>query len=962
MGMGSLGPLVGRAEQLDVLRRSWGLARAGEPQFVLVIGEPGIGKTRLVSELVADLDASVRVLATQCLELAGAAVPLAPVQDLVHGAFRLWGGQAVRDASGPYLPVLAVLEPALLRGGDVPGSSLVADQRQIFSAMRHLLEQLADAGPLLVLVEDVQWADEATLDLLRYLAVALRDVPVLLVATSRIGTSATQRVITATGHLPHATTLELGDLAPDEATALVEVLVGASARPGRPSASPLDIDRVVELSGGNPLYLEELVAAGPSESLPSSLRSLLLSRLLGLSEPARFLVDLVSVGDPPVRYDDLLAATGWPEQGLDEVLAEARSAGVLTVTTPASRVALRHPLVGDAAREDIDLGRRRSLHRAWAMGLSESSPRSPQTALVVAHHWDNAAEPRPALRAAWQGAEAALALQAHGTRAALLDRVERLWASSSTDEIPVDQVEVLAESARAHELAGSYPEAAARLDKALALLERGTDPSRSASLLVARGRLEFEWRDASPERYLQRALGLLPDTADEGVRGRLLAEWADYLTLTEQFPRAHELAAEAVRLARASGDQAAEALALLALARACWLEDPGPAVEMQRAAMRLAEQAGAYDVLVGAMEALAGGAYIQLGDHRQASADLADAIGVARRHGLDAHFATGGMLTSMGGMLLESGDLDAAVAVADEAEKIFGDHGASNYCRAIRATVHLIRGHAGGARAELAGIVPSPHDPTETADLDPKAWLTWLEEGPEAAAAVVLPFLQGALDRGNDYALIWQPEVVYALARYLHLSQPILDPESDAAATLDAVRAVFRRVRTNATLVAVLDAVLGDLGGTNPAERWRVAAATFTDTCGPAYWRIQTLIWLAGTTPNRAEAHAALDAAEGLARRLGSQAQLDEVDACRRRVTGNVGPAGLTPREMEILNLVDQGLTNNQIAQRLFISRSTAGVHISHILTKTDTRSRQQAAQWGREHGLIHHQFAPPGT
>jgi DNA-binding CsgD family transcriptional regulator len=810
-------------------------------------------------------------------------------------------------------------------------------------------------------VEDVHWADEATLDLLRYLAVALDDVPVLLVATSRTGTSAAEQVLTSTGHLPRATTLELEELSPEEAAGLVEVLAGAVTQPGHPSASALDVQRVVELSGGNPLYLEELVAAGRSETLPDSLRALLLSRLSGLSEQARYLVDLVSVGDPPVRYDDLLAVTNWPEGQLDDLLAEARSAGVLTVTAATSRVTLRHPLVGDAAREDLDPGRRRSLHRAWAGGLSTSSPRSPHTALMVAHHWDHAAEPGPALRAAWDGAEAALALQAHGTRAALLDRVDELWAATSSDEIPADRVDVLAESARAHELAGGSEESAALLDRALGLLEPGAEPGRTASLLVARGRLEYWLRDASPERYFQRALDLLPDTGHEAVRGRLLAEWAEYLTNAYEFHRADDLATEAVRLARATEDPAAEALALLALASSLESENPDRAAELKRAAIMLAEQAGEYDVMVGAMEALVAGAYIRFGDYQQAAADYEDFLRVARRHGLGAHFATANMLTSGAFMLVEAGQIDAAVAAADEAEGIFGDHGSSNYCRAIRATAHLIRGNVDDARDELARIVPSPHDPTDTADLDPKSWLTWIDQGPEAAAAVVLPFLHRALERGNDNALVWLPEVVYALARYVHLGQPILDPNSDEVATLDTVRAVFRRLRAKLSLIALLDAVLADLDGADPADRWRAAAAAFTDTRGPAHWRIQTLIWLAQTTTNLAEAHEALDTAEDFAHRLGAQPQLDEIDACRRRLAGQAGPAGLTPREMEILHLVDQGLTNNQIAQLLVISPSTAGVHISHILTKTDTSTRQEAAQWGRDHGLIYHRGARGG-
>lgn len=938
---------------MQTLREALGRARTGVPQLVVVVGEPGVGKSRLVGEFAEGVDDAVRVLPSHCLELSGAELPLAPIQGLVHRACRRLGVDAVRRAAGPYLAMLAVLEPALAVDEDVATVAGVADQRVLFAAVGHLLEQLSGTGPLLVVVEDLHWADGLTVDALRYLALSLEDAPVAVVATVRSGPVADHLRTTLT-RLPQVTLVGLRELSRDDAARLAGEL--ARHRPKGVSAGrPLDVGSVIDRSRGNPLYLEELVSADGSEELPDSLRGLLLARLESLSDRPRHLVELVALGDPPVRYEELAAATGWTDERLDPALSQARAGGVLSFTST-GRVAVRHPLLGEAARSALAPGRRAALHRSWASALDRvGTPTGPQIALAVAYHWAQAGAPDPALQAAWAGAQAAAALQAHDTRAALLDRVSDLWSLAHTHGIPVDLVDVLAEAARSHELAGSYDQAAARLEQALTRIDAAEDPGRSAMLLVARGRVEWSWHDTSPEPSFRRALALLPTSGHDDIRARVLAEWADYQTNTLQMDGLGDLADEAVHLARDCGDAATEAKALRCLAHVEWLANPAEAAQRQRRAVTLAEQAGDFDVMLSAMGNLANTRAWFLGERTEALTELQEFWQVAQRRGMHAHIQAGGLLIVTGQLQRDAGDLDGAEESALRAERILGEHGYTNFCRAIRADVALIRGNVQAARDLLHDMVRSPHGYLDVAGLDARAWLKWLDDGPTAAAEVLLPGLLRALDSGDDLAVIGLSNHVLPLARYLRLSQPVLDADSTLTRAVNAIRSIYRDAVPHDPSVAALSATLAALDTADPADHWRTAVAAYDQYPGLTglYWHIDHLLRLAETTATRAEARDSLSVADNLARKLGSQPQTTEIASLRRRLEGQSGPAGLTPREMEILELVAQGLTNSQIAAQLFITRSTAGVHISNILTKTDTHDRHQAAHWARDQGLL---------
>lgn len=962
MGLGNR--FVGRTGEIEVLRRELGRARSGDVRLVLVSGEPGIGKSRLVSEFAEEASRGALVLLTHCLELSGQAVPLAPIHDLVHRAYRRLGPARLREAAGVYAADLALLEPAL--ASDVPAPAQRPEgstSRRQLDAVRHLLEQLGDSEPVLVVVEDLHWADPSTVDVLRHLATSMEGARVLVVATLRDGTPTHQRLRAAAAGMTSVTCVDLGRLGPQETATLADAV--RTDHPdvdhGTAPASALGSDHVahaVRASHGNPLYLQELLSASDVGELPPPLQTLLLARLSTLSEAARDIVDLVSVGDPPLRYSDLLRAADLPEQALDDALADAEARAVLT-TDHGDHVSLRHPLLGDAARADMDIGRRRDRHRTWAATLSARAL-TPRTALRISYHWQQADELDDAVRTAMKGAGAAGAACDYVTQAALLDRVCALWPDAGAATRSLDLVDVLQDAARAHELAGDYSAAAAVLEHAIERSSDG-DPSRTASLLATRGRVAF-WQGDSMLPFMQRALDVLPLDGHTSVRAQVLSELCDALKEEGRYAAAEDAANEAVRLARESGNEGAAALALVVLANVTQHDDPQRAVEAASTAIELADRAGAGDVMLQAMATrlLTRGALLGVGP-RSCLEEIEHDLSLAHARGLDHHRLGAWLRVIQAYTYLEMGDLDAALDAAERALPALRSHGAENHSRCIRATVHLIRGEPDAARAELACRVRSHYAHFDAAGLDPQSWLVWHDDGPEAAAELLLPLLTGLAAR-QPTALITVPEMLYSLSRYLRLSGRADDPDDTGVVLLDRARSFLRPIIAHDPLLDVIDATLAHADHVDPVPYWRSAAAKGPSWAAGVYWHVETLLRLAEATDRRAEALKALGTAHTEAQRLGSRAQLDEIAAVRRRLDRRGGPSGLTAREVEVLQLVADGLSNTEIGRQLHVSRSTVGVHISNVLAKTGAPDRDQAAAWGLQAGLLVSAGGPPAS
>ncbi len=936
MQEGHLSPFVGRDAELASLVRLAQSAARGEASTALVSGEAGVGKTRLLTQLESALPGDSVMVWGHCLELAGQQMPLAPVHEALAATVAALGRDSVRAAAGPYAPDLARLVPQL----EVEPGPAEPDTHQIFAAVGHTLTQVAATRPLVLAVEDVHWADRMTLDLLAALTARMNGQRVLLAISLRTDEPTDAAAVTpAVGRLTRATEILLEPLGVQAARRLAEALAG--------SPSTAETDSLVALSGGNPFYLEELVTArsgpgGRSTTLTAAIRE----RLQRLEEKTRALVELVAVGDPPVEYSDLLEASGFGEDLLDIALEEARDHGLLSFTAT-SPIRFRHALVAEAVRDELPPGWTRGLHRAWAESLGRSAG-SPHRALAAASHWTSAGDESRALRSALSGARAAAQLAAYDTEARLLDQVLALWPQDQTEVEGVDMVDVLKQAARAHQKAGNIADALERVDRALSLADAVKHPERFADLLVDRGTTPH---DGDPFPDFQRALDVLPSSGSDRARGRILAAWADACIGSLRPFEVAEPAEEAIRLARATGDLATEALALKARAHALNYSDSTSAVREHRRAIEAAQAADDGVVAMQTMSNLVALLCLR-GELEGSITEGREAMRAATRMGLEMYPAAGAILTIVADSLRELGRLEEADEVAADAQARLAGRGLCNFALGVRALVRLMRGDADAA-AELVGLeVVTGYEQYRRALDGVRAWQTWLRDGADAAADLTMPFVREGVEAGGRTRLFTEAESLYGATRYARLAGRLDDPTAPDVTTMRQLRDMARAQVPLLCLADVVDAALATADDADPVHRWRRAVHAFDRAEGPVYWRIDTRLRLAESTGDRAEAVAALDLAEREARQIESRGQLEEIDVLRRRVGALPAPAGLTEREVEVALLAAGGLTNRQIGERLFISAKTAGVHVSNILAKAGLASRYEIAAWAGTNGL----------
>jgi class 3 adenylate cyclase len=396
-------PMVGRERELEVLQRIWGsVAQERRPHLATIFGPTGIGKSRLALELsqhVASVDG--RVLRGRSTPY-GASTPYSAFAQHVKQIARIFDSdtledarakleEAVRDITGPAEAATHVAHLATLVGfGDEPD---VADRETLFFSARVLVEALAREGPMLLLFEDIHWADKSLLDLIETLATRVRDVPLLLVALAR------PELLTERpgwgGGLPAYTTIPLDRLSDDDARELAERLLDRTD-------SPLaEADVVARTGEGNPLFIEELAASLAERStadatgLPTSVRAIVAARLDALPPEERsVLVDAAVVGRIFWRgalarmtsREDLSELLGSLE-GRDFVRREAvsRIAGD-------QQFAFKHGLIRDVAYQTLPRAARRERHEEVARYLEETTGGVGQSHEALAYHWGEAGE------------------------------------------------------------------------------------------------------------------------------------------------------------------------------------------------------------------------------------------------------------------------------------------------------------------------------------------------------------------------------------------------------------------------------------------------------------------------------------------------------------------------------------------------------------------------------------------
>ncbi|WP_269747763.1 helix-turn-helix transcriptional regulator [Agromyces laixinhei] len=427
----SAAAMVGRDADLARLTERLEEVRAGAPFTVVIGGEAGIGKTRLVREFQGGLPADVRLLAGQCVDLGSVAAPYAPVKAALRTLIADLGPERVLEAAGPGRPALAALLPELA-ASDADAVTTVAlagagaATGQLHEGIAVLLETVSRERPVVLVIEDLHWVDAATLALLRFLMRSLGSSRVLTVLTYRsedVSRGHPLRAFLSEAERDRwVERRELSRLSRAQVRKLTKSLVGEA---------PTDrvLDTVFRRSDGVPFFIEELVGIDgcrDESELPDTLRELLLARYERLSEAAQVLLRVVSVGGVRISHALLDAVFPGTAGELELAARESVLAGVLTID--GDDYAFRHALVREAILADLLPGERARFHAGYAEAYEAAAAAGTRRlAAEISYHWLGAHDSARAFPATIHAMREARAAAAYTTAAQLGERAIGLW-------------------------------------------------------------------------------------------------------------------------------------------------------------------------------------------------------------------------------------------------------------------------------------------------------------------------------------------------------------------------------------------------------------------------------------------------------------------------------------------------------------------------------------------------------
>jgi DNA-binding CsgD family transcriptional regulator len=857
------GDLLERAAPLAALEHHLdAVAMSSCGRFVFIGGEAGVGKTSLVRRFCADV--SVRVLSGSCDALA-TPHPLGPLLDI--------SGTTGGD-----------LEATIVRGGR---------PHEVAAA---LLDQLREGPPCIVILEDLHWADDATLDVVRLLARKVESAPVLAIGTYR------DDQIDRT----HPLRLLIGDIATSPAIARIALgPLSAAAVAGLASPYGLDGAELYRKTGGNPFFVTEVLAAG-GDVLPTTVQDAVLARVARLGPVARRLVEMVAIVPTGVDLSILEAMDADAVAGLEECLAS----GVLC---PIPRgVAFRHELARLAVEISLSPARRVALHRAALIALSDPR-RGPVDPTSLSHHAEAAGDIDAVIRFAPQAAAVAAQARAHREAAAQYARVLRFgWAL--TDE---RRAELL--SLRSWEcfLVGQYTDAIEARRQALATYRSLGDRLREGDALRAMS-------------ANLRCHGLVPEASEAGLAAVAVLEqlapgpelamaYANRAMLAlnvEDTAGTRDWAAKAQELAERLDDRETLVHAMNSIGTAGYLVGDDDGRQALERSLHLCKEWGFVEQ--------AGRAYIHLAwagvrvhDYARAEAYQREGVEYCLERGLDAWRLE--ILAHEARRLLDQGRWDKATEAASTILR--SDTGNAVAQTLALCIVALLRARRGdpdhhGPLAEAQAIAAPTGElqhllPVATA----RAEVAWLEGGARAAdmtRAATDPAVEVARRFGAIPALsellAWRRRCGVDDSKPTHAVGPYaLELSGDTAGAAAAWTELGCEYEAAVTLCS---------GGSG--EHHRRALAIFQ----------------------------ALDArpAAAIAARLLREGGARSVPRGPRPSTKH-NPGGLTTREVEVLGLLSEEMSNREIAGRLHLSEKTVDHHVAAILAKLGVSNRRQAAR-----------------
>ncbi|HYH94253.1 MAG TPA: AAA family ATPase [Candidatus Saccharimonadales bacterium] len=926
--------LIGRAPELLALRAALSRVAAGAPEIVIVAGESGIGKTRLVRELIESARADgMRVLVGGCLDLADDGLPYAPLTEALRGYLRDLPPATVETILGPARDEIARLLPGI---GRVPGARAMTaeatgnqavvttapppdarsglDQARLFGIVLELLGGLAAEAPTVLVFEDLHWVDRSTRDLVTFIARNLDRERLLLVLTARADEVGRGHPVGAwmAGLERDARTsrLDLGQLSLADVGRQVEVLLAAPA-------SDAVVTRIHARSDGNPFFVEELVAAerrGEADDLPRTLAETLAGQLATLPEAAQRTIGIVALAGRPIDERLIAAVAETPEAQVREPVRTAVTSGILVADPSSGALRLRHALLAEVADASLLPAERRSLHERFATVLESTpalaDPSPAGAAAELAHHWLAADRPAAAYRAALAAAEAAEGVYALGAAMRQYETAIELEARLSPSEragpgLP-DEIDLRRRAARVADDAGEDDLAIAWLEEAIALVDETVDPMRAG---VLHSRLGYTlWaaeRNEEAQAAHRTAVELVPAEPPTAARAQVLLGLGGWLMGAGRYGESRTFCEEAAACAVAVGALAEEGRARSNLGSdlASLGEIDAGIRELERA-RDIGRDHGLVDTLLPASANLAYQLIVadRFDDAVAAARDGAEA---ARTFGLERRFGPHFRATAIDA-LTRAGRWDEAEALARASIERQRSGLGTFYRDAAAARILGARGHLVEARAllEEPGRLPAGEiDADVGAYVQIAAGELAVDDGDlEAATAAVAAGL-AHLDLSDDTVLVGPLAAIglRAAADRAERARALRRPTDLAAAVADGGAA---HERAEALWVAnpptagsglatrrLCDAEASRLGESSAPHAWLAAADAWAAIPMPypaayARFRAAEASLLAG---DRGAAETELVAAHATAADLGAVPLLALIDGLARRARLAVG-------------------------------------------------------------------------
>ncbi|CAN5646771.1 LuxR family transcriptional regulator [soil metagenome] len=946
---------VGRQSEMGHLSSLLDDAVAGRPRVVVIGGEAGVGKSRLVEEF------GTTATERDARWLIGAAAD--------YGAGGLPFGALV-EALRPTGEALFLLNDTMPTDGVATDA---AARQQVFERLLDLLVGLSTKEPVVLVLEDIHWADASTREFLAFVARNRSTARVLVVATYR-----TEEV--PRDHPLHRYLLELqrgqadvlllSRFGRDEVRDQVNAIRGGAI-------DDRFVDALYERSQGNAFFSEELLASAVGDELggplPPTLRDTMLARVERLSAPARAVVAAAAVAG--TADEGLLAEiTGLQEDPLAASLREAIERGVIE-PIDGDRYGFRHALLRDAVYQQMLAGERARTHRRIAVALSAHAEDDAQDAGVLgqlAHHWELAGQPREAFVAAWRAAVAADRIYAKPEASRLFERAADLWSSvpdaadllraeldaKGEPATPADRATV-AQLAALSAASFDLPLGARLGRRALDYLDESTNPDRVgliANRVVIWSRMggSAELADEADDR-----LGQLWHLLSPEVRAQILLGDSDWAIVLGDFRRARANADEALAAAAQVGHGAQMLAAMIIAGRATgYYARPEEAAELfdrVRAEAKVAgmpfyaadadrwqgdlyQAAGKFDDAVRLLRSAAAQldalGEAALGEHALLIAGQAlhrqgrwaEAMAELRPHRHGIHWA--GVLWSY--LLAGRGEFAEAEAELERVAEfvlLYPNTGSLGPYYATIAEIALWRGQPADTLATVTrALDPIANDLRWVGDLTMLGLRAAADLGPAARSAAdqIFDNLQTRARRGLETGTIFATETNAAL-RSAEAEMKRVGGELDASAYGTA------------------------------AEAWLAIPEPY-----PAAYALYRQAE-ASIANDRAAARVALERAREITIQLDAQPLRDAIEMLARRARIDLGTPsplttadafGLTPREREVLALLARGRSDREIAGALFISPKTASVHVTNIKGKLGVERRIEAAAIGLQLGL----------